>query len=100
MIVKLLLQLQMALIRRTESISGLQAIMEINASAQEIYAWMNTERYKRPLVQDAFPDLTKEEREFLITGLALLKRKMKICKIIGSNSGPIIFLIFNSSCST
>ena len=69
MIVKLLLQLLMALIRRTESISGLQAIMEINASAQEIYAWMNTERYKRPLVQDAFPDLTKEEREFLITGL-------------------------------
>ena len=37
-------------------------------TAQRICSWENTGREKRPFIQDAFPDLTAEERQFILSG--------------------------------
>ena len=51
-------------ITRTSMTSGITRTQEINISCAEI------ERYEQgALIQDAFPNLTKNEREFIMTGM-------------------------------
>lgn len=39
-------------------------------TALEIAAWMANRRYgKAPLIQEAFPEMNKDDREFLISGI-------------------------------
>jgi len=53
------------LIGRISAFTGKKNYMEIDVSEQAYFAWMNG----RMLIQDAFPQLTPDEREFLVTGV-------------------------------
>ena len=46
-------------------ISGKQYGMDLNITQEQYEEWLHTER----LVQDIFPDLSADEREFLISGI-------------------------------
>lgn len=52
------------LITRTSPFSGQTNQMEINVSDAQIEAWQNG-----MFAQDAFPHLTPDEREFIMTGI-------------------------------
>lgn len=52
------------LVTRTSKWSGVTRSMELDVTEQEFINWRNGE-----LVQNAFPNLTASEREFLISGM-------------------------------
>lgn len=52
------------LVKRRSGLSGKVNTMDLPITQAQLESWMNGEK----LIQDAFPDLTKEQREFLITG--------------------------------
>jgi len=52
-------------ITRTSPFSGEDNTMEINVTLEQLDAWHNG----TALIQDAFPWLTVDEREFIMTGL-------------------------------
>ena len=59
----------MTAITRRSPFSGKVNTREIDAPAEELIAWENTPRHLRPFVQDAFPTLSADDREFLLTGI-------------------------------
>jgi len=56
------------LLKRVSAMTGIENEMEINEEREVIEDWMEN-RHQRPLIQKAFPSLTKEEREFMLTGV-------------------------------
>ena len=52
------------LVGKTSMMSGKSHEMEINVSEKQITLWM-----EGALIQDVMPNLTPEEREFLMTGI-------------------------------
>ena len=52
------------LVTRTSKWSGVTRSMELDVTEQEFINWRNGE-----LVQNAFPNLTASEREFIISGM-------------------------------
>lgn len=56
------------LLKRVSAMTGIENAMEINEEREAIEDWMEN-RYQRPSIQEAFPSLTREEREFILTGV-------------------------------
>ena len=56
------------LVKESE-LTGEHNYMVISLTPEEYREWADTPRNLRPLVQDAFPQLSDDEREFLITGI-------------------------------
>lgn len=54
-------------VMKQSSITGKQNTMELPITQERFDAWVNSDN--RPFVQIAFPDLTDEQREFLMTGI-------------------------------
>lgn len=52
------------LIKRTSVLTGIERTMEIPCTAEQLAAWE-----AGALSQDAFPDLTPDQREFIMTGI-------------------------------
>lgn len=50
-------------IERVSPRTGQTNVMEIDVTSEQIYRWQNGE-----LIQRAMPDLTPDEREFIMTG--------------------------------
>ena len=53
----------MILCKKTSPVTGLANIMEINATPEQYALWQ-----EGTLIQDAMPDATVDQREFLISG--------------------------------
>lgn len=53
------------LITRNSIISGIERTLEIPVLPEELIAWESGEK----LIQDAMPNLTVSEREFIMTGI-------------------------------
>jgi hypothetical protein len=51
-------------VTKTSAITGITRTMELNITEEQYQAWQSG-----TLVQDAFPNLTADEREFLLTGI-------------------------------
>jgi hypothetical protein len=49
---------------QTSLLTGNINSMDLPITAERLFAWRNG----KELIQDAFPDLTTEQREFLLTG--------------------------------
>lgn len=57
-------------VARRSNLTGSVNVMAFDAeTAGRIHEWLATDPDERPLVQDAFPALTGDEREFLLTGV-------------------------------
>lgn len=54
---------------KESTLTGIENSMEISLKPAEYKQWSDTPRNLRPLVQDAFPQLSDDEREFIITGI-------------------------------
>jgi len=52
------------LIRRKSMMSGIIREIEINVTEEELKSWRNG-----ALIQDAMPQLTRDDREFIQTGI-------------------------------
>lgn len=52
-------------ITRTSMASGITRTMELDITQEQYQSWAIREK----LVQDAFPNLTNSEREFILTGM-------------------------------
>lgn len=59
------------LITRTSILTGKDSNMEISMSEEQYNRWKSGNE----LIQVIFPDLSPEEREFLITGMSLEEQK-------------------------
>ena len=55
----------MIIVARKSDWSGITRSMELPITEQQCYLWASRQR----LIQDAFPQLSTAEREFLITGM-------------------------------
>ena len=53
-----------------QNIYGRQVQCWLPVDAQPLVDWLLLRRSERPIVQEAFPHLSADEREFLITGLS------------------------------
>lgn len=51
-------------VRRKSGLTGNTSIMEIAVNPMQIFAWQNGE-----LIQNAMPNLSADEREFIMTGI-------------------------------
>lgn len=49
--------------------SGKVNEMEINTTPEKLQQWMKFEYGERPFIQDFFPELTDDEREFILSGM-------------------------------
>ena len=52
------------IIKRTSMYSGITREMDINVTNEQVNAWMEGE-----CIQNAMPNLTDDEREFIMTGM-------------------------------
>lgn len=52
------------LIKRTSVLTGVERVMEIPCTAEQLAVWE-----AGALAQDAFPNLTPNQREFIMTGV-------------------------------
>lgn len=52
-------------ITRTSTLSGITRSMEIPVTEQQLADWKNG----KGLIQDVMPDLSNDEREFIMTGV-------------------------------
>jgi hypothetical protein len=60
----------MFILVKNSSLTGKENSMEISLTPAEYREWARLEAERtRPLVQDAFPQLSDDEREFIITGI-------------------------------
>jgi len=59
----------MTAITRTSSISGKDNTREIDVCPFALNRWDRTDLAVRPFVQDAFPHLSADDREFIKTGI-------------------------------
>ena len=59
------------LIIRTSPFTGKRRVLSIpKLNAEKLHAWQeDRKRGKRVLIQDHFPELTPDEREFLMSGI-------------------------------
>lgn len=57
------------LVSRVSDLTGNRSTMEIPVSEVALEQWESYSRYERPLIQDFFPALTADEREFILTGI-------------------------------
>lgn len=57
------------LLTRDSLIGGTTATEKIPEHAEVIVAFLNADRQSRPLIQDAFPNCTSTQREFILTGI-------------------------------
>jgi hypothetical protein len=55
------------LITRVSILTGIERTIDIDATKEQIIDWEKG----NGLVQDIFPDLTADEREFIISGITL-----------------------------
>jgi hypothetical protein len=55
-------------VRRTSRFTGKETTLELPVHEARVHIWLNTASRERPLIQEAFPELTAAEREFLKTG--------------------------------
>lgn len=53
------------LVRKRSFVTGADNVMDLPVTAERIDAWLRSGE----LVQRAFPDLTADQREFLLTGI-------------------------------
>ncbi len=51
-------------VRRSNILTGNTSTMEIDVSPMQIFEWQNGK-----LIQDAMPNVSAEEREFIMTGI-------------------------------
>ena len=56
-------------IRKRSSLTGIVSEMNIDVNRDLYVMWESSPVQTRPHVQDAFPLLTPDEREFLLTGI-------------------------------
>lgn len=54
-------------LQRTSVIDGLQYTMELDVDKERVADFLSGEDKRH--IQDAFPDLTPSEREFILTGI-------------------------------
>lgn len=54
------------LVTRRSMISGIERTRDLDVTPEHMAIW---DAPNRPLVQDLFPNLTPEEREFIMTGI-------------------------------
>lgn len=59
----------MAIVTKKSILTGCVNTMELPVPQKRVEAWLGEVPATRPYVQTAFPDLTDEEREFLISGV-------------------------------
>lgn len=59
----------MTAVTRRSPLSGNENTREIDVPAEKLIAWDNTPRQQRPFVQDFFPELSADDREFILTGI-------------------------------
>jgi hypothetical protein len=52
------------LITRTSEMTGVEHTLDINVTASQLKQWLDGE-----LIQDVMPHLSREDREFLMTGI-------------------------------
>jgi hypothetical protein len=57
------------LVTRKSILTGITHTREIPVSEERIVAWETANFLTRPMIQDAFPDLSPDDREFLMTGI-------------------------------
>tara|TARA_R110000751_G_scaffold8688_1_gene33758 strand:+ start:737 stop:952 length:216 start_codon:yes stop_codon:yes gene_type:complete len=61
----------MAIIKRVSLLTGSENTMDLPVKSDRVTNWLQSrERDPRstPLIQDAFPELNNEQREFILTG--------------------------------
>jgi len=58
----------MELIQRVCEFSGKLEEMELTVTQEEVDVWVNLPANERPYVQDQFPNLSADERAFILTG--------------------------------
>ena len=54
--------------RKRSVFTGRENEMYLPVELDRVRAWLAMPRRSRPFVQDAFPDLTADQREFILTG--------------------------------
>jgi hypothetical protein len=59
-----------AWITRESPLSGRFVKMLINTSKEKVEAWDAMDNQRKPLIQNFFPELNKDEREFVLTGVS------------------------------
>ena len=52
----------------TSELTGEVHTRRLPVSQARLLEWMSTPEHRRPLVQEAFPDLNEDDREFILTG--------------------------------
>lgn len=57
------------IVERKSIITGQLNLMAIDVDPVKLETWDNTPKNSRPLVQEAFPELNAEEREFILSGI-------------------------------
>lgn len=50
-------------------ITGKINTMDINTGPEKVLEWLHMPYTERPLIQDYFPELNEDEREFLLNGI-------------------------------
>lgn len=54
---------------RTSMISNTEKSMDIPVTEEKLQQWDDFLREERPLIQNFFPELNAEQREFILTGI-------------------------------
>ena len=57
----------MVLVKRVSPLTGLENEMMLDITSEQVEEW-NRPAGERRLVQDIFPNLSEDEREFIMTG--------------------------------
>jgi hypothetical protein len=61
--------METTLLTRVSEFTGKEHTMELPGTAERYEQWLLADCMTRPHVQHAFPDLSPEQREFLLTGI-------------------------------
>lgn len=67
------------ILKRISLLSGKMSEMNINIPEDELLEWLKMN--PRPLIQNHFPQLSPDEREFILTGITS-KEWDEICKVL------------------
>ena len=61
----------MAIIKRVSLLTGSENTMDLPVKSDRVTSWLQSrlrDPRSTPLIQDAFPELNNEQREFILTG--------------------------------
>tara|TARA_R110000744_G_scaffold196160_1_gene315348 strand:- start:14057 stop:14281 length:225 start_codon:yes stop_codon:yes gene_type:complete len=61
----------MAIIKRVSLLTGSENTMDLPVKSDRVTSWLQSrlrDPCSTPLIQDAFPELNNEQREFILTG--------------------------------